>query len=221
MGRQTAEGRVMISVLLPTRGRAKMTESSLAHLLGYRMEVLLWVDDDDPQLEEYGNIMRKLGLKMYVKPRVGYPSMHEMVNFLASKAEGDWLLLWNDDALMHTPDWIGKLPTITHDYPQVLNIYNSNPEVNLFPLINRTMYEAMGHFSMSAHCDSWVQDIANQLDIHTFVPGIEVEHLRDKINDETKQHSQGAYATTSPLHSSARMIELLEEDIKKVKRALS
>jgi hypothetical protein len=184
--------------------------------LGDNIEVLIWVDNDDPQWGDY----KSLDAQIFSQPRVGYPRMHEMVNFLATKAKGDWLLLWNDDALMHTSDWVSKLPTITHDYPQVLNIYNSNPEVNLFPLINRCMYDTMGHYSLSAHCDSWVQDIANQLDIHTFVPDIEVEHLRDKINDETKQHSQGAYATTSPLHSSARMIELLEEDIKKIKRIM-
>lgn len=203
-----------VSVLLPTRQRAEMAKRAVDSL-GEGVEVLLWLDNDDPQLKDYLSLFPRV----YVKPRLGYKGMHEMVNFLASKAKGDWLLLWNDDALMHTPDWQGKLPTSTHK-PQVLNIYNSNPEVNLFPLINRPMYKAMGHYSQSAHCDSWVQDIGNQLDIHTFVEGIEVEHLRDKINDETKQHSQGAYAETSPLHSSERMVALMQEDIKKIKELL-
>lgn len=201
----------MISVLLPTRGRPQLTKDSIDGL-GDDVEVLLWVDDDDPELEAY----LALGQKTFIRPRVGYPNMHKMVNYLAREATGDWLLLWNDDALMHTPDWQDKLPTITHRYPQVLNIFNSNPEVNLFPLINRCMYETMGHYSLSAHCDSWVQDIGNKLDIHTYVPDIVVEHIRDRLHDETKNHSQAAYAVTSPLHSSERMLELMQIDIDKL-----
>lgn len=207
----------MISVLMPSRGRAEMAGKSLVSL-GKDIEVLMWVDDDDLQLQDYF-ALQIMGWRVFNKPRVGYPNMHEMVNYLANQATGEWLLLWNDDALMHTPDWQGKLPTPTHK-PQVLNIYNSNPEVNLFPLINRSMYETMGHFSLSAHCDSWVQDIGNELGIHIYVPSIEVEHLRDRINDETKQHSQGAYATTSPLHSSPEMVRLMQTDIAKLKEKL-
>lgn len=206
----------MISVLLPSRGRAQLARESLFSLGLKDIDPLMWIDEDDEQLEDY----KRIGCRFIIRPRVGYPNMHKMINALAEKARGDWLMLWNDDALMHTPDWQGRLPTSTHK-PQVLNIYNSNPEVNLFPLINRAMYDAMGHYSLSAHCDSWVQDIGNKLGIHTFVPGIEVEHIRDRLNDETKQHSQGAYATTSPLHSSPEMQRLMQIDIDKIKEKLS
>lgn len=204
----------MISVLMPSRARPELAYTSLQSL-GEGIEPLVWVDDDDPELEAY----KALNVPVIIRPRVGYPNMHGMINYLAKQAKGDWLLLWNDDALMHTPDWISKLPTSTHK-PQVLNIYNSNPEVNLFPLINRAMYNTMGHYSLSAHCDSWVQDIGNVLGIHTYVPGIDVEHIRDRLNDETKQHSQGAYATTSPLHSGEEMQAAMQVDIDKLKGLL-
>lgn len=201
----------MISVLMPSRQRPELARQSIESL-GDDIEVLIWVDDDDPELEGY----QQLDAKVFIRPRVGYPMMHTMINYLAKESTGDWLLLWNDDALMHTSDWQDKLPTITHRYPQILNIFNSNPEVNLFPVINRCAYEIMGHYSLSAHCDSWVQDIANRLEIHTFVPGIEIEHIRDRLNDDTKNHSQGAYAITSPLHTSDKMQELMQKDIEKL-----
>jgi hypothetical protein len=207
-----------VSVLMPTRQRAEMARKSIESL-GTGVEVLLWIDDDDPQMDEYLKLKEIKGTAADGGPRVGYQNMHLMVNKLAEQATGDWLLLWNDDALMHTPDWTAKLPTPTYK-PEVLNIYNSNPEVNLFPLINRAMYEAMGHYSLSAHCDSWVQDIGNELGIHRFIEGVEVEHLRERINDETKNHSQGAYATTSPLHSSDRMKELMQIDIAKIREKM-
>lgn len=209
----------MISVLLPSRARVEMARKSIESL-GDNVEVLIWVDDDDQARDDYRTMSWDTGAQVFVRPRVGYPNMHKMVNLLARKTKGDWLLLWNDDALMHTQDWQAKLPELSTTKPQVLNIFNSNPEVNLFPLINRKMYETMGHYSLSAHCDSWVQDIGNKLGIHQFVPDIEVEHLRERINDETKQHSQGSYASTSPKHSSPEMVQLMEIDIKKLKELL-
>jgi hypothetical protein len=204
----------MISVLLPTRERSELARQSIESL-GEGLEVLLYVDEDDPQIEDYD---RLLDAKVIKGKRVGYHGMHDMVNQLAKQATGDWLLLWNDDALMHTQDWQWHIPIAGK--PEVLNIFNSNDQVNLFPLISRSMYEAMGHYSLSAHCDSWVQDIANEIGIHTYIPDINVEHLRDRLNDETKQHSQGAYAQTSPLHVSPQMVSAMESDIKKIQEHL-
>ena len=43
--------------------------------------------------------------------RLGYKNLHEYMNALWVQASGEWLMLWNDDALMETKDWdleIGK-----------------------------------------------------------------------------------------------------------------
>jgi hypothetical protein len=48
---------------------------------------------------------------MFFGPRIGkgYDSLHEYYNELASKATGDWLMLWNDDAVMETEGWDEKI----------------------------------------------------------------------------------------------------------------
>lgn len=210
----------MISVLCPSRGRPELLVESLSSLGDGDYEYLVYVDEDDPELERY-TALENAKLLLYVRPRVGYKNFHLMVNELAADAEGEWILLWNDDALVEG----GNVSEAVHQEdptkPVVLNFFD--PEItnmNLFPVISRPLYEAMGHFSLSTHCDSWVQDIANVLKIHKPIPGITVRHRRDLINDRTKEDSQGAYATTSPLYDSDDMISLRLKDQAKIKELL-
>lgn len=209
----------MISVLMPTRERPELARQSIESLGGSGFEVLIRIDDDDPQRDSY--VWPHNGKYAVMDKRVGYSNFHVMVNQLAAKATGEWLMLWNDDAIMHTPDWAQRVQNHhSSSIPCVLNLYSEAMNNNLFPIISRPMYEAMGHFSLSTHCDSWVQDIANSLGIHLYVPGIDIEHKRDLLNDETKQQSQGAYAITSPLYDSDGMKLLRMKDMEKIRRAM-
>lgn len=208
----------MISVLMPSRQRPGLAQESIESLGKGDFEVLIWLDADDPDLEAYKSL--KLG-KYFIRQRVGYPGFHEMVNLLAAKAKGDWLLLWNDDALMSPPDWHKKINMRDSRKPVVLNFFAPGVmDNNLFPVVSRSMYEAMGHFSLSPHCDSWVQDTANELGIHESVVGIEAWHRRDIISDATKTHSQATYAQTSPRYNSVEIQNLRNEDKRKVEALL-
>ncbi len=206
----------MVSVLLPSRNRSAMCEKSI-HTLGSKdVEILIYVDYNDPDLASYillGNDFTTI----VIGPRYTYKKLHEYYNLLSKMAKGDWLMLWNDDAEMLTYNWTDKLPAV--DKPMVVN-FNENPLDNLFPVISRQMYETMGHFSLSPHNDSWVQDIANELGIHTYIPGVQVKHLRDIIEDDTKKETQSAYSETSPLHYSHDIQELMQIDIQKIKEKL-
>jgi hypothetical protein len=179
-------------------------------------EVLLYVDTDDPQIKAYRSLASRK-VKVFVEARLGYANFHRMVNFLAKKAKGEWLLLWNDDMRI-IGDW--TVPDAT-DKPQVLNFWDPNNQVNnLAPVISRKMYEIMGHFSLSTHCDSWVQDIANELGIHVPVHGAQVQHLRESLNDATKSQTQPVYATSSPEYDGLEMMKLREIDKEKLRENL-
>jgi hypothetical protein len=210
----------MISVLVPSRKRAKLFEQSIKSLGKGKFDVFCWLDADDPT--KYKTLL----VKFTRRPRVGYKKFHIMINELAEDAmiisQPDWLMLWNDDALMLTPDWAEIINKEDASKPVVLNFFDpANPLNNLFPIISRPMYEAMGHFSLSTHCDSWVQDIANELGIHRPIFGIEAKHIREQIWDDIKAETQGAYAETSPLHNSIEMQDLLQNDVDKIRAKLS
>lgn len=202
----------MISVLVPSRGRPELLQESIDSLGVGDFEILAYVDNDDPCLSEYMKVPTTYTL---VGKRHGYPGLNHYINDLCKIATGDWLFLWNDDALMKTPDWWKKVPET--DKPEVIN-FDANPLNNLFPLVSRQVYETLGHFSLSPHNDSWVQDIANQVGIHTHVPGVEIYHRRMELNDKTKSETQAAYATTSPAYDA--MWELRDKDAKKIMEVL-
>lgn len=202
----------MISVLVPSRNRPTLLRESLSSLGYGDFETLVYIDNDDPSRREYMEVPTTYTL---VGKRHGYPGLQHYINELCKLATGDWLFLWNDDALMKTPDWWKKVHET--DKPEVIN-FDANPLNNLFPLVSRQMYEAMEHFSLSPHNDSWVQDIANKLGIHTHVPGVEIYHRRMELNDKTKSETQAAYATTSPAYDG--MWELRDKDAEKIMEVL-
>jgi len=183
------------------------------------IEVLLWVDNDDPQLDGYLRIQSDK-IKVFSEDRVGYRNFHVMVNYLCEKSKGDWLFLWNDDAIMHTNDWVEKIQSFDHTKPAVLNAYDpGNMDWNLFPIISREMFNITGHFSLSTHCDTWSQDIGNAVEVHYPVHGVSIQHIRDFINDQTKNDSQAAYAETSPAYYALQ--DYRNNDIIKIREWLS
>lgn len=191
------------SVLLPTRNRVELARESLVSLGEGNFEALLWVDNDDPQLSEYWEFAEGAdAVRLLVEPRVSYARFHEMINRLAREARGDWLLLWNDDARMEG-DWLSELRGRDASVPASMN-YTPETQMNLFPAISRGLYEAQGFFSLSVHCDTWIEEITRPLGLET-VSTAHVTHVRDELNDSVKSETQAVYSTSSPAHFSPQM----------------
>jgi hypothetical protein len=206
--------RPLISVLVASRERPALLAQSLASLGEGDFEVLVRVDRDDPRLDEY------LGLtaQILVGARHGYTSLHEYYNELAFAARGHWLFLWNDDCFMQTPNWIdvvrihdGQLVVLNPD----TNHDNWKIDMNVFPLVPRKMVELMGHFSLSLHNDSWVEDVARQAGIMVRVP---IRILHDRA-DLTGNNRDAVYAgrryETGEFHSTD-MVRARERDARVV-----
>jgi hypothetical protein len=166
----------MISVLVPSRERPDPLERSVASLGEGDFEVLVRVDEDDPQLDGY---VRRFP-NVLIGPHHGYGALHHYYNELAERAAGDWLFLWNDDCVMETTGWIdvvrshdGKLVVLNPD----TNHDNWEIDMNVFPILPRKMFELMGHFSLNLHNDTWVEFVARDAGIMVRVP-IRIVHDR-------------------------------------------
>ncbi len=204
--------RPLISVLLPSRGRpASLTESvrSLRDTADHpqQLEILVAADPDDPLTRiaaKHANVDQILVTEV----RYGYARLHEYVNRLAAQANGDWQLLWNDDARMRTPGWDS---VIAEQPPGVLwPATNNGPWLNTFPVTHTSVITALGHWSLSPHCDSWIQDVAETAGIHH---RIQVEVLHDRFDltgghhDQTWAEAQAGYRTSdyhTPAMAAAR-----------------
>lgn len=206
-----------ISVLLPTRGRPAPLVESITSLRELaldpgRLEVMVAVDFDDP---DSADAATEIGADyLWVTPdRHGYHQLHLYVNHLAANASGDWLLLWNDDARMLTASWDA---VVQAEDPGVLwPLSNDSAGCNTFPIWPRSWTAAMGHVSLSPHCDSWIQHIGEALGLQRRVD-IEIVHQRADLtgghDDQTRAESLAGYRTAGyhePAMQQARQQDVI------------
>jgi hypothetical protein len=190
----------VISVLLPSRGRAASLEATVRGLrdLARRpdlVEVLVAADPDDEPTRT-----AQLGWpsRVWAAPeRYGYGRLHEYVNRLAGLASGEWLLLWNDDAGMLTEKWD---QVISSQPPAVLWPWtNDQPGCNVFPAWPRSWTRCLGHVSLSPHCDSWMQEIGHALGRQHRIP-VRAWHDTFRL---TGGHRDATYAESLAGHRTA------------------
>lgn len=205
----------MISVLLPSRNRPRALAESVTSLLGLadqpdRIQVLVAADPDDPATREAD--LPAQATVWTAPERYGYPRLHEYVNRLAALSDGDWLMLWNDDARMHTKGWD---TTVRGQQPGVLWPWSNDiPTCNTFPIWPRDWTEHLGHVSLSPHCDSWIQYLGQSLGLHERV-AINILHDRADLtgghDDQTRAESLAGYRTAdygSPAMEAARAADI-------------
>lgn len=202
----------MISVLMPSRKRAGLAREAIKSLGKKDVEVLVAIDED-----EFAQPYMKLKLafknvRIFVLPRHGYQNLHEYYNFLAKESKGDWLMLGNDDMVMETPSWTEIIKQHDPTKPQVLNPWSELD--NLFPLISRAWYDAVGHFALNTHVDSWVQQVADIDGRSVYVPGIKIKHYGEELNDETHIEVRQIVRQTSEAYR--RMGEQRLNDARKI-----
>lgn len=204
-----------VSFLVPSRDRFSLLHKSLVSLGEHDFEFLVCIDDDEPQADLYEELAKlDKRVRLFVEPRHGYRALHEYCNRLARESKGDWLFSWNDDALMETPNWFEIITGYDHSKPVVLNPYHEVD--NLFPVLSRTFYELIGHFSLQTHVDSWVQQIGERSGSQIYVPGIKITHI--KPDDETgKISNEVAHRLTGPEFSSEPVQTLINQDAEKVR----
>lgn len=148
----------MISVLCPSRDRPQLLRRSVASLRDLatsHVEILVAADDDDPATVRAAG---ELGVRVVVFRRAGYARLYEYYQRLAELALGDWLLIWNDDAVMTTRYWDEAIHALP---PEVLVADLESPHSPLccFPAVRRQAVDALGRFCTdNPHVDTFWQD---------------------------------------------------------------
>jgi hypothetical protein len=180
-----------ISVLLPTRGRTDSLLRSVMSLITNstapeQVEFLLAFDNDDvesfawfqeniaPAINSAGSVYACYGYEP-----IGYIRLNEYVNSLAEHADGEWLLFWNDDAVMQTAGWDQVISAHTEFAVLRMPSHNQHPYA-IFPIVPRQWLDICGYLSKHQLSDAWISQIAYLLDIMVDVP-IKVLHDRYDI----------------------------------------
>jgi len=223
----------MISVIIPSRNRPEELKYAIDsfNIDNKDVEVLVWVDTDDPQVNNYQELIGKNpNVRLFIKERVGYIRFHEMLNFLANEARYDWLFEFNDDAYMDNSNWFEIFNNFVNDNnfnpledPVVINIWGQGETpLNLFPIVSRKFINLLGHFSLYPACDDWVRTIAAQTNISYDLKGIKPKHRKygdaDTLKDETYFEVQKDRVDVKRMQnpSNDRFTRLINEDIEKI-----
>lgn len=200
-----SDNKAIISVLLPTRDRADAVRDSAASLIANascpeNVEILVRIDDDDTAKYELPQQCRVL-----TGERHGYRNLHRYFNEMAAQAQGEWLMLWNDDAMMETPGWDDKI----RNAGSGLQVLNPSGEMNVFPITHRSVYELLGHLSLQAHTDTWLQEVSRATQIERYLP-LQIAHEPTPSN----------YTETRPEFFSETMTRLRQADAERIVHAL-
>lgn len=169
-----------VSVLLPTRKRPEKLAKSIASLRDNAtgdIEILVAVDPDDSCDADADRVLT-------TSERYGYGRLQRYYDELSFAASGEWLLVWNDDAVMETPGWDRVIAAQPRD--RVLKPASNHAEnLNPFPVVPAWMPSAAGHFSLSPHNDTWWEEVSRSLrgDIGTPID-VSVRHERADLTGE-------------------------------------
>lgn len=198
-----------ISILLPTRKRTEAVIKSISSLLATasrpdEIEILIAYDNDDEESREFFSttwypFLEQCGAttKVFETERFGYLRLYKYVNFLGEHAEGDWIMFWNDDALMLTDNWDNEIKK--HDgYFGLLRMpcVTMNHPFALFPIIPREWISFFGRISPVNHSDWWIYNVTAPVGRLINIP-VQVYHDRADVtggnNDQTfKEQSYAA-----------------------------
>lgn len=230
-----------ISVLCPTRGRPELFKRMVESAINKgaiinesgmtRVRIYAYVDENDPTVDEY----LRLRVPLYTGVKDGYrecamveiekdhridiivgPSNGVGVawNILANKADGDLLMMANDDLVFKTPSWDKIIiDTIISDGRAaedgifVAWADDGAPSPNkrcAFPIIHRRWYETLGYFTPECFNflwhDTWIHNIGKTLDRCIHIPDVLIEHrhfsFKKAAFDKTyERHRVGAEAS--------------------------
>lgn len=181
-----------ISILLATRQRPELLEASIDSLLSNaddtsNIEILLGIDNDDQETidkvssEEFQTKMQEeynCDAQAVLFDRLGYKNLHQYMNTLWGQASGEWLMLWNDDAVMESKGWDTEIGKHDDDFALLkFNQVNHPHPYALFPVIPTDWCRLIGNFSLNAQNDAWLNLIAKPLGIIKDIP-VNVVHDR-------------------------------------------
>ena len=175
-----------ISILIPTRERVLKFERFLNSIVKNtlkleRCEILVLIDNDDPELNKYLDLVskfRKKNLEINVYHE-NLPTHAKRNNFLAKHSLGEILFPANDDMIFITKSW-DKFLDIEFSKnlkkkPFCLWVNSGNKYPYLFchfPIVNRKWYKSLGYVGCELfnfwYLDTWICDLAKRSNLFIY-----------------------------------------------------
>jgi hypothetical protein len=181
-----------IAILLATRGRTAALIRSIESLIALadnisQVQIMFAFDrDDDIGRKFFAEELQPLLIKhsvaytaMLFDP-LGYIRLNVYNNKMAARTDAEWLVIWNDDAIMETQGWDTEILKYNGDFKLLaFHTHNDHP-YSIFPIIPRKWYELLGYISPHPSQDAWLSQQAYLLDAWQRIP-VHVLHDRHDL----------------------------------------
>jgi hypothetical protein len=188
----------MISILCPSRGRpelAKKMLDSAVKLAGAEIEILIYINEDDPKFNHYRSMIEQKHLRWGPDRSPAYSW-----NKLAEEAKYDILCLMGDDAWFETENWAHMVKAAFDQYPDKIALVY--PDLEGFKwdngyltadhcphfFIHKNWTNTLGYFIPPHfwhwYIDTWYRDVAKLIGRAHRIKGLSMPLLVD-FADET------------------------------------
>lgn len=179
-----------ISILCPTRERPELFKrmmNSISVTSVGSCEVLVYIDDDDPCIQEYRTVRHEFEslCKFYLGSSNG---VGRAWNVLAKEATGSLLMLANDDLVFRTEGWDAKIIQAINDNGLNEQMFvawadDGMPDSNkrcTFPIVPVEWLKAVGSlvpeiFHFLYH-DTWIESVGQDLGRTLYMKHVMIEH---------------------------------------------
>lgn len=182
------------------------------------MEIIAYVDDDDPQLREYTAPCNRQ-VHMAVGPRIGTASA---LKKLMSLCETEYMMIGSDDIEFCTPGWDGHMiKAIPKDGIGLAHAADGWKNACNHPVFHRKMYELTGlfpdgfwHFGPDGYWGRVVEKLGRRF----FVNEVSIRHLHFRNGhaemDETYKESRARGGARTDLEN---VLHKVDDDVKILK----
>jgi hypothetical protein len=208
----TSKNTFDIAVLLPTRGRKAMLERSIHSLINLaenpqNLQLLFGFDQDDDVgkdtfVQDLGPWLdhRDISYRALTFPPLGYLRLNEYVNALAKQSDAQWMIFWNDDAVMETPGWDREIMRWKDKFRLLAVHTHREHPYSIFPIVPRAWLDLLGYLSPHQISDAWLSQQAYMLDILERIP---VHVLHDRF-DLTGANNDNTFRNRPMLENNPR-----------------
>mgnify|MGYP003636117378 FL=1 len=193
-----------ISILLPTRKRVPLIKRCTESLLDNasdpsKIQLLYGVDDDDQESIDFLRDVKHPARSVIKFKRLGYENLHQYNNNLSSYAQGNWIMIFNDDAIMQTKNWDLEVNKFDGQFKLLKVQEQTGHPYSIFPIVPYDWFRCVDHLSLHGQNDAWLSEIAYMLNIMQEVP-IKVLHDRADItgNNDDEIFKARIYKEGSP-----------------------
>jgi len=157
---------------------------------GCNLEIMLYLNNDDPLLEEYKQLFDPSQYTIGPNQSTSYSW-----NLMAEKAKHDILFLVGDDCEFITPNWSFLVLDAFDQYPdKLVCVYPRAPSVSKYKsphfCLHKNWINTLGYF-LPPHfyhwyVDTWILEIAQRIERHHLIRAFElpIEVVKDKVTND-------------------------------------